>query len=221
MATRPVFIIHDDKEYPVIEKMIEFQWESGFSKSQKQKSIYNLHEQFKKEYSECQILEVSTSSIDEIGRNLSAFNLKIESTLLEKEYTVETIFQSSKVFTEGGPYLDIKFKSPVEAKKDVRLKNSGELIGFVYGQGDMWGLEPKTLFYDWIYMNALYLNKEITDNLMGINAFSDIEFNPKKSVNCQAKSLAMYMSLKKQNILGDVLSCRESYENYRKRICRI
>lgn len=221
MAIRPIFIIRDDKEYPVTEKMIEFQWEPGFSKTQKQKSIHNLHEQFQKEYPNHQILEVSTASVDELGRSLSAFNLKIESTLLKKEYTVETIFQSSKVFVNGGPFLDIKFKTPIEAKKDVRLKQSGELIGFMYGQGEMWSLEPKTLFYDWVYMNALHLNKKFVDNLIEIKAFSDIEFNPKKSINCQAKSLAMYMSLMKQNILEDVLSSREAYEEYRKRICRI
>ena len=37
------------------------------------------------------------------------------------------------------------------------------------------------MFYDWIYINALYKNKEIFNELIKYNAFTDIEFNPNKA----------------------------------------
>lgn len=64
--------------------------------------------------------------------------------------SVEPIFQSSKVFEKGGPYKDLLRKTSLEAKKDKRIKESGDLIYFDY-DNRRWNLEPKTMFYDYIY----------------------------------------------------------------------
>ena len=71
-------------------------------------------------------MEISTKSMEAIGIKLSAFNLKINS------YTLENIFQSAKVFEDGGPYLDLLDVSPKEAKRDERLHKSGSLKAFRY-----------------------------------------------------------------------------------------
>ena len=42
------------------------------------------------------------------------------------------------------------------------------------------------------------------------DAFMDIEFNPAKSLNCQARAAAMYVSLKKVGLLG----CVDSIETF-------
>ena len=44
--------------------------------------------------------------------------------------------------------------SPKDAKKDERLLSSGKLVGFNYNSMDF-PLEPKTVFYDLIYINAV------------------------------------------------------------------
>ena len=51
-----------------------------------------------------------------------------------------------------------------------------------------WPLEPKTLFYDWIYLEEPYLNCRwiLESQILHFEGFADIEFNKNKSVNCQA-----------------------------------
>src|SRR5690606_28824509 len=119
-----------------------------------------------------------------------------------KSISVESIIQSSKVFSNGGPYKDIMDMRSREAKKDERLQKSGNLIAFDY-RDTRWELEPKTAFYDWIYLNALNLNDELKHQALEYDAFTDIEFNPQKSINCQAYSIALFVALTRRNLLVD------------------
>jgi hypothetical protein len=211
MANRPVFIAVDEKNKYVKEKNIEFEWFPGFSINQKQKSINSLHENFLVSSPSSKILEVSSKSDKNIGIALSAFYLKVR-TKKNKEFSVETAFQASKVFEFGGPYLDLYKKTSKEAKKDTRIKNSGKLLYFEFFNRK-WDLEPKTLFYDWLYINALSLNPELSGQVINYDAFTDIEFNPSKSFNCQARSVALYVSLYKSGLLKKALSSVESYKD--------
>lgn len=141
MAERPAFFVHREK---VIGKVYSFEWFPGFAVSQKQKSIESLHNAILKSDADAKPLEISTKGKEEIGRKLSAFNLRLNN------YTLENIFQSAKVFENGGPYLDLLEMPPKEAKRDKRLRDSGRLKAFCY-QGEDFPLIPKTLFYDYIY----------------------------------------------------------------------
>ncbi|HMA68414.1 MAG TPA: hypothetical protein VKN74_00950 [Candidatus Mcinerneyibacterium sp.] len=210
MANRPVFVVNKNDKPFVIEENIDFRWHPGFSKKQKRKSIRSLHNNFlnKSKYKDKKILEVSTKSESELGVKLSAFNLKID--LSGHKVPVECIFQSSKVFEKGGPYKDLLSKTPYEVKKDNRLRNSGSLVSFKLNDQE-WPLEPKTLFYDWLYMQALDQNQELVNRVKKYDAFTDIEFNPKKSINCQAKSLALYLSLNNKGIIDDLLNDVDKY----------
>ncbi|HEX9063446.1 MAG TPA: hypothetical protein VF941_25010 [Clostridia bacterium] len=210
MAKRPVFISNTNICGYVEEKEIEFTWFPGLSKSQKQKSIESLHNAFLKEYPESKVLEISSKSLHPSGVELSAFNLML--SFKDKNLNVETAFQSSKVFELGGPYLDLLDKTAREAKADERLKSSGKLICFGFN-GQKWPLEPKTAFYDWLYLNAVSQNADLADQLIEYTAFTDIEFNPQKSINCQARSAALFVSLKRMGILEDTI---DSVENFLK-----
>ena len=212
MACRPVYIVSNNNDTFVEEIVVDFKWYSGFATSQKQKSIQSLHESCKHKYGEINILEISSKSLESLGVNLSAFNLMIHDRKKKLSYSVESAFQSSKVFEKGGPYKDLLMKSSIEAKKDDRLKSSGELIKFnIYNIE--WPLEPKTLFYDWLYINALYKHKEYVEKIIQYDAFTDIEFNPNKSINCQAKSAALFVSLYRRNLLERALMSIEDYIN--------
>lgn len=210
MAKRPVFISNPNNKDYVDVKNIEFEWHSGFSIKQKQKSMYSLHEKISENYPTLKVLEISSKSNIELGVSLSAFNLMIK-TKRKKEISVETAFQASKVFENGGPFVDLFEKTSKEAKKDKRLKNSGRLIHFQFFSRK-WGLEPKTLFYDWLYLNTLVLNEKLSKEVLKYDAFTDIEFNPEKSVNCQARSVALYVSLYKSGNLHDALSSEEMFK---------
>lgn len=214
MASRPVFIVNQNKKDFVEEKNIIFEWFPGFSFTQKQKSVESLHYNIKSYNPELKVLEISSKSNEELGVLLSAFNLIIE-TKNNKKFSVETAFQASKVFQYGGPYLDLYEKTSKEAKKDPRIRNSGNLLYFQFFSRK-WELEPKTLFYDWLYMNALSLNKDLSREILNYDGFTDIEFNPEKSINCQAKSAALYVALYKANLLNKALS---SVDNYKEIMC--
>lgn len=208
LANRPVFISNANIVGYVEERKIDFAWFPGLSRSQKQKSIESLHNAFIQEYTSVKVLEISSKSLQPIGVELSAFNLML--SFQNTNFNVETAFQSSKVFESGGPFLDLLNKSAREAKTDERLKNSGKLIQFVF-YGQKWPLEPKTAFYDWLYLNAVSQNAELANQIMEYSAFTDIEFNPQKSINCQARSAALFVSLKRMGILENALNAMEKF----------
>jgi len=208
LATRPVFMISDAVPY-YVEKMIDFQFYSGFAEIQKKKTIRSLHEAFDKDNPNRSILEISSKSELELGVKLSAFNLIIH-TKNNKRYSVESAFQASKVFENGGPYKDLLDKTSKEAKQDPRLKNSGKLKCFEFG-GSRFELVPKTSFYDWVYINTLHLHPDLADKLMEYDSFTDIVFNPDKSVNCQARAAAIYVSLRKEGILEITLKDKNAF----------
>ncbi len=210
MAKRNVFIV-DISEKFLKKVYIEFKWFPGFAISQKQKSIDSLHENFIEKYKDKKILEISSKSRDTLGIKLSAFNLMIN-TPKGKEYSVECAFQSSKVFETGGPYKDILYMTSREAKKDKRLRESGKLISFKF-YNVQWELEPKTLFYDWLYINALYIKKDLANEVLKFDAFTDIEFNHLKSINCQARSAALFVSLSRQGLLEKAIVSQLNYKN--------
>jgi hypothetical protein len=178
------------------------------SVKQKQRSVEALHKMARQILGISNPLEVSSKSADELGVRLSSFNLKF-TTQRGRTLTVEAAFQGSKVFAGGGPYRDIFDMAPRDAKRDVRLRDSGALVSFSFF-GSVWPLEPRTAFYDWLYINALVKNEDLASEVLSYDAFTDIEFNPEKSVNCQARSVALYCSLVRIGQL-DALSEPESF----------
>ena len=211
MATRPIFIPTNNSKELFKEVNIEFKYYNGFALSQKSKCITSLHESsIEKGYET--ILEVSTKSAEKLGHRLSAFNLMLN-TDDYGSISIESAFQGSKVFENGGPYNDIYGKDSLSAKRDERIKNSGSLKCFEF-ENNIWELEPKSAFYDWIYIKALYPHMDyIKENLTKYDAFSDIEFNPKKSINCQARTCAILVSLVNLDLLDKAM---ESPSNFNK-----
>lgn len=209
MANRPVFIPIFDKEQLFKEIEIEFKWNPGFAVIQKQKNIKALHENAKNE-NIFPLLEVSTKSSELLGQRLSAFNLKIKTEDFGN-ISIESAFQGSKVFKNNLQYTDIYQKESLEAKKDKRLRESGNLSNFNYF-GNEWELEPKSAFYDWLYISALYPHKEyLKDNLCKYKGFTDIEFNPKKSFSCQARTCAIIVSLIELDLLDKAMLSQKDF----------
>jgi hypothetical protein len=181
------------------------------SVKQAQKSIDSLHEATKRRMNVDKVLEISSKSKDPKGVKLSAFNLMINTKKYNQTFSVECAYQSAKVFEHGGPYKDLRDRTSREAKLDPRLKESGRLLKFQFFEVD-WALEPKTAFYDWLYINALHNEPELAAYVLEHRAFSDIAFNPERSLNCQAYSAALYVALHERGLLtSEVLRKKESY----------
>ena len=208
MAKRPVFTTIDTPPY-YSDIETEFVFYPGFSVVQKQRCVDSLHEQYLKNNPQKKILEISSKSKEELGIKLSAFNLMLK-TNDNREYSVEVAFQSSKVFENGGPFKDLLSKTPREAKKDPRLKSSGRLQYFYCGKRKF-ELSPTTFFYNWLYINTLSLQPELSSQLVDYDAFTDIEFNPDRSINCQARSAAVFVSLHRNGLLDKALKDKDAF----------
>lgn len=220
MAYRPVFYgdAFGYKKY-----MIDFEFFTGFSLSQKQKSIQSLHNSIIRNFPERKILEVSSKSLDEIGRQASAFNLNV---ILKsgKEFSVEQIFQGSKKFRRGGSQLHlIDQMTSKELKKYIgKVHQVDELVSFeCFGQ--IFPLKPQTFFYNWLYINTLHQNQLLANQIIKYDTFTDIEFNPKRSINCQAEACSIYVYLYKSNLLDYALSSKENFLQvvYREQTCNL
>ena len=210
MAERPIYKPCYESDLLVQTEFVEFTWYAGMAPSQRQKSVESLHQSAKDSGICRHPLEVSSKSLEPLGIKLSAFNLTVKTEKYQREFTVETAYQSSKVFQNGGPYKELLYGTSIEAKKDQRLKESGSLKYFEFF-GVKWPLEPKTAFYDWVYLNALRKIIWVYEKLDDYDAFTDIEFNPKKSINCQAYSVALFKSLRGRGLLDDALESQESF----------
>lgn len=208
MALRPVFVPLFDGPGLVREEEQEFRWVSGMSASQKRKNVDSLHEAYVLEHPKKKVLEVSSFSRQAIGVALSAFNLTLEIEGIRS--SVECFFQGSKVFSTGGPYQDLYGRSPREAKKDPRIQDGSRLRGFSFF-GTEWSLEPRNAFYDWIYLNAIKNNQDIIEEIAEYDAFTDIAFNPKRSVNCQARTVAICVSLTRQGLMDSALQSQRAF----------
>ena len=104
MAERPVFVPSLIGSQLVQQVFIRFPWHPGLASSQKKKNVAELHETATTR-GLGPLLEISSKSDDKVGRNLSAFHLKI--ALDGRETTVECAYQGSKVFEHGGPFVDL------------------------------------------------------------------------------------------------------------------
>ena len=194
MAIRPIYISTNIPEEPFIKKDIEFTWVKGMSYSQKCKRRASLHKAIANLnlYDMDKVLEISTKSDKELGVKLSALNLKVPIINGTKE-TVENIYQSSKVFDDNNKIIEFKYLNTV-------FEN-----------------EPYSMFYDYVYMLGLHANKELLPELSKYDIFTDIEFNPSKQLNTQARAAAIWNTLYRNNMIS-ILKDREEFKKYYKSI---
>jgi type I restriction enzyme M protein len=177
---------------------VDFEWFPGFALSQQQKSIASLHRAAQRRGVR-RPLEISSKSPEELGRGLSAFNLRVEHPE-HGSIPLESAFQAAKRFSRGGPFAELALATPRDARGDPRLRSSGLLLGFQWGDARLPN-RPPTAFYDWLYLRALGLvDEDVRRQVPERDGFTDIAFNPEKSLNCQARSAALYVALARAGI---------------------
>jgi len=188
----------------------EFKWNPGFAFSQKQKNVVALHDAIHRIDPAAKVLEISSKSLQPLGVSLSAFNLKFP--FGGAECSVESVFQASKVFEGGvGPFPELYSQDSRAVRHHVQEASAGHrLLAFEFA-GDRWALEPKTAFFYQLYIKALLANPELANALQEFDAFTDIEFNPNRQINCQAAAAAFYVSLCRTGKLDEAMSSREAF----------
>ena len=200
VSTRMAFICKDNKLYF---KYYTFEYYNGFAISQKRKSIESFHNIIKNDGIN-NILEVSRKNENIIGQMLSAFNLMIK--IGNDRFPVECLYQSSKVFG------NIQFKQcltmhPIDAKRYIKEKVkelSLSLSEFRFNEM-RFPLNPKSLFYDYLYIWALNQNNSLANEILNYDCFTDIEFNHKNQFASQARSCALFKYLFLNNEVEEFL----------------
>ena len=137
MAERLCFLVNSNNN--IEEIYVNFDYVKGMAFSQRVKCANSLAKVINDRWPTLRHLEVSTKSNNIIGKQLSAFNLTMG------DYSVESIFQSSKVFEGNNQFQFLIDQKPQEAKKFVRDAHTGNLIKFRY-KGIDYPIQPKALF---------------------------------------------------------------------------
>lgn len=192
MANRPIYISTGDINNPFTEDSISFEWKAGYSYVNKCKRRDNLKKEIAKKYDIDKWLEVSSISDKDIGRRLSALNLMLTLTNGNK-YSVESIYQSSKVYKDN------------------------HIIGFKFNN-TVFENNPYGMYYDYIYMVALYQNKDYHEIIKDYYLFTDLFFNPNKSLNTQARAIAIFKTLHDNNCLKLLESVKGFKEYYKENV---
>jgi hypothetical protein len=156
-------------------------------------SIKSRNSEYRLQYGDSRyILEISSASAILIGQQLSAMNLKLDG------YSVESIYQSSKVFQSSEDNKEWLLLPGWEAKKKAAACHN--LLGFNY-DGIDFSLSTGALFYNWVYTKAL-CQSQLIEEVSDYSLFADIFFNPDKSRSCQAIAVAEAVCLHKNNLLN-------------------
>lgn len=189
MATRPIYISTGNINNPFMEDNINFQWVPGYSYVNKCRRRDSLKREIAKKYDIEKWIEISSISDKDIGKKLSALNLMITLTN-DNKYSVETIYQNSKIYKDNA-IVGFKFRN-------TEFENN-----------------PYGMYYDYIYMVALYQNKEYHELIKNYYFFTDLFFNPNKSLNTQARAIAIFKTLYDNDylkLLEDVSEFKKYYK---------
>lgn len=189
MANRPIYLSTGNILNPYHEENINFEWVPGYSYKNKERRRESLKKEIEKQYDIAKWLEVSTISDKDIGRKLSALNLMLTLTDNSK-HSVESIYQTSKIYVDNH-IVKFKFRS-------TEFENN-----------------PYGMYYDYLYMVALYQNQEYHELIKNYYLFTDLFFNPNKSINTQARAIAIFKTLYDNNYLKILKNITE-FKNYYK-----
>ena len=172
MARRMVFFVKDGK---VERKKIKFKGIPGKSEDVLNNNVKRLHSKLTQ-----RALEVSRYSQDPLGIKMDRRALYIQPNYAGGIY-LESFYQGSKIFENGGPHRHWVFLSPIDVLDDKRLENSGQIVRY-------WSLFEHEYWYesehyfDYHYIKACVrsLSKYDLEELLKYEVFTDIEYNPNK-----------------------------------------
>lgn len=204
METKMCFKVNEEKIFD--EEIVAFTYIKEMAFSQKVKNVLSFHSSIQEQFPTARILEVSTKSSNPLGVTLSAFNLMLDGR------SVESIYHSSKVFSDGTCFDFLRDYEPRDTKRFIREHGGSQLKCYQFDGREV-PLEPKTLFYDFIYIKALLQNPMISKHLKDYDLFTDIEFNEKKGLNCQARACAIYSYMLRTGTVEKYIASMETFKD--------
>ena len=135
------------------------------------------------------VLEISSRSPQELGRDLSAMNLRAAGD--PRRRTVEAVYQAAKCYGTGGPDTAYCESGYAAKRRDRERRRAGPLAGFEH-EGLRWKTHTGSAFYDWLWTRSALASRgeALVARLQEYDAFSD-QFHRPGAVACQAKAAAI------------------------------
>lgn len=212
MQQKPVFVAEERFPYFYTVLMpIETPQVTPEMKNLRKNKVQSLHERFSHIYPDKKVLEVSGTSEDELGRKIRSEILEKKIPSLDIKAPVANVYRGSCLFEKGGPYPELYGLSPQKAKNDRRLKEKGSLVHYSY-EDTKYPKRPRAAFYYWIYINALLENRELAEQVVKYDAFSDISCSPGGKPFGAARGAAIFTALSRMGLLEQA----EDFERFRK-----
>ena len=212
MQQKPVFVAEERFPYFYTVLMpIETPQATQEMRNLRKNKVQSLHERFSHIYPDKKVLEVSGTSEDELGRKIRSEILEKKIPSLDIKAPVANVYRGSCLFEKGGPYPELYGLSPQKAKNDRRLKEKGSLVHYSY-EDTKYTKRPRAAFYYWIYINALLENRELAEQVVKYDAFSDISCSPGGKPFGAARGAAIFTALSRMGLLEQA----EDFERFRK-----
>ena len=212
MQQKPVFVAEERFPY-FYTVLVPFETPkvTPETKNIRKNRVQSLHERFGHIYPDKKVLEVSGTSKDELGRKIRSEILEKKISSLDITVPVSNVYRGSCVFEKGGPYPELYELSPQRAKSDRRLKEKGSLLYYYHEEAE-YPKRPRAAFYSWIYINALLENRELAEQVIKYDAFSDINCSPGKKPFGAARGAAIFTALSRMKLLDSV----KEFESFRR-----
>ena len=192
----------------VHEHLVDFQWEPGAAAEQKRANVSRLHKAAAIR-NLSPLLEVSPFANDPAGERVAVSRLTLKD---ENSYfgSVTALYHGSKVFVGGGPFTDLYRADDQTLTTDRRLKESGPLAGFRFGNLE-WGLKAQVMFYDWLVVQAIHCHRDLRGVLAKYEGFTDVDCRVPATGICHARSCALYVGLEAKKIVDKVIADQDLF----------
>ena len=173
-------------------------------------NVVALYEEIERADPAAKVLEISRGSPQSLGASLSAFNLRMD--LDGARCAVESVFLASQVFPGGtGPFPKLCSQDACDVALFVGEEAGARpVVAFELG-GERWNAESRTAFFFNLYLKALRDNPGLADRLMEYGAFTDTGSSPENRIASPAAAAALYVSLRRRNMLEWAMLSRENF----------
>lgn len=224
------------------ERAVEFVWHKGMALRQRQRSVASMHESIARTTPSASTLEVSTRAVDyDLGKALSAFNLTLRGFPVEnvfqsaktmtdggpyadilnlspaeakRDCRIQTRDSKADCQANGIRYGGQKFFDPDSGVCPACHSRPQRQLTAFKSRHFVWGLEPKSQFYDALYITALLepQNQVLARRVADHDTFTDLAFNQKVPYaevgpfNCQARSCAIVATLARSGMTHDEMA---------------
>ena len=195
MAERPVFEVTTKGNAFVKYHSIQFSWNSRNNGDEtiSDAFINRARKRFSNE-----VLDLSSNSKNELSKRISARHLTIQKN--DEEEKVIDIFNKSRLEVE-------------EEKEGGRFKVQQNAYEY---EGEHWPSWPRSAFYDFLCVQALNQQEDVHEELLEYQLFSDLRSVAGMKNIYHAGSVALFVSLKKRNLLETALTSKQDFLKFSK-----